>query len=330
MNKVDLLQKFIEDRYDRDDYPTLIYQSEKWRTEKPLKGLTILDTTPVFANTVAKYIPLLEAGATVSIGVSGIMPKDDAVVDFLRSNGIEVMHPDCGRDFDIVLDCAGAFSSVNARIGYVELTRSGVEVYKNCQKPVFLADSSKIKCIETSLGTGDGFFRAMAQLGYNDWSGKSLVIFGNGKVGSGIATYGRKNDAEVVVFDENSNREEVLNAISDAYAIVTATGVKDAVASFADAINSSNSLVANMGVEDEFGDNVPSCRVLEQKKPLNFILKEPTHMRYIETTMALHNSGAVELLHTTQKGLIEPDTKLEEELLEVVRSKGVILFNNNI
>lgn len=330
MNKLDLLQKFIEERYDRDDYPTLIYQSEKWRTEKPLKGLTILDATPIFANTVAKYIPLLEAGATVSVGVSGVMPKDDAVVNFLRSNGIEIMRPDCGRSFDIVLDCAGAFSSVNARIGYVELTRSGVEVYKNCQKPVFLADSSKIKCIETSLGTGDGFFRAMAQLGYNNWSGNRLVIFGNGKVGRGIATYGRKNGAEVVVFDEKSKREEVLNAISDAYAIVTATGVRNAVTSFADAINRSNALVANMGVEDEFGDGVPSCRVLEQKKPLNFILKEPTNMRYIETTMALHNSGAVELLHTKQKGLIEPDVKLEEELLEIVRRKGSILFNNDI
>ncbi|MEG1793971.1 MAG: hypothetical protein RSF94_03515 [Rikenellaceae bacterium] len=320
-----LLKKFIESRYELADYPTLIYQSEIWSKTQPLKGLRILDGTPVFANTLAKYIPLIDAGAEITIGISHIMPNDDDVVSFLRSCGFEVVQPDCGREFDLVLDCAGAFAGVIAKIGYVELTRSGVEVYKNCSKPVFLADSSKIKLIETSLGTGDGYFRAMAQLGYNVWDGRLLVIFGNGKVGQGIASYGRKMGAEVIVFDENSLEADVRKAIAKAYAIVTATGVKDAVSSYATDIMTSKAIIANMGVEDEFGDKMPCERVLENKKPLNFILQEPTHMRYIETTMALHNLGALELLNNTSHiGLIEPKRELEDELLNIVKRNGKI------
>lgn len=322
---ISLLREFIENRYEIGDYPTLIYQSRKWRNERPLEGLTVLDCTPVFANTVAKYIPLLEAGATITVGVSNVMPKDDEIVDFLTSCGVEVVRPDCGKTFDVVLDCAGAFAGISARIGYVELTRSGVGVYKDAQKPVFLADSSKIKRIETSLGTGDGYFRAMAQLGHNNWQGRKLVVFGDGKVGRGIAAYGKRYGAEVVVFDESSKENDVNEAIAKAYAIVTATGVKDAVAHYAEVIVKSDALIANMGVEDEFGEGVPCVRVLENKKLLNFILKEPTHMRYIETTMALHNSGAVELLnYTTQIGLIEPNKELEEELLTIVKCQGLI------
>ncbi|MEG0499897.1 MAG: hypothetical protein RR550_02095, partial [Rikenellaceae bacterium] len=105
MNTVNILRAFISNRYNSEDYPTLIYQSEKWRTEQPLKGLSILDVTPVFANTIAKYIPLLDAGAIVTVGVTEGRPMDDNIVNFLRSNGIEVVNPDCARDFDIVLDC---------------------------------------------------------------------------------------------------------------------------------------------------------------------------------------------------------------------------------
>lgn len=325
MTRINLLREFIEYRYSTTDYPTLIYQTEKWHTKKPLEGLSILDCTPVFANTVAKYIPLIEAGACLAVGISEVMPKDDAVVDFLRTNGIEVLCPNCGREFDIVLDCAGAFAGIKAKIGYVELTRSGVDVYKSAQKPVFLADSSTIKCIETSLGTGDGYFRAMSQLGYSDWQGKKLVIFGNGKVGRGIAAYAREKGAEVTVFDENSPKSDVEKSIATAFAIVTATGVKNAVSCYAEAIIASAALVANMGVEDEFGAEVPLSRVLENKKPINFILEEPTHMRYIETTMALHNEGAIELLNCTiQTGIITPTRELEEELLNVVKKYSSI------
>lgn len=318
------LKEFIEHRYIPSEYPTLSYTTQKWAIEKPLQGLSILDSTPVFANTLAKYIPLLEAGASLRVGVSQVMPHDEAVVSFLTSNGIEVVSNDCPYPFDLVLDCAAAFCQIEARVGYVELTRSGVDTYKSSNKTVFLADTSTIKLIETCLGTGDGYMRAMSQLGYKDWKGRRLVIFGNGKVGRGIASYGRKSGAEVLILDENSHPSEVVSAIESAYAIVTATGIRSAVHPFAWAIVNSHAVVANMGVEDEFGEEVPQSRVLENKMPINFILEEPTHLKYIETTMALHNYGAVELLKGTQKGVITPTKELEMELLNIVRSHGAI------
>ena len=80
-----------------------------------------------------------------------------------------------------------------------------------------------------------------------------------------------------------------------------------------------------MGVEDEYGAGVPAGRVLEAKRPLNFILKDPTRMKYIDATMALHNEGAVILASGKMpSGLIEPDDATEERLLSICRKNGTI------
>lgn len=36
-------------------------------------------------------------------------------------------------------------------------------------------------------------------------------------------------------------------------------------------------------------------RLLNEGRPLNFILSDPTQMRYIDPPLALHNQGALEL-----------------------------------
>lgn len=326
---INKLKQVIEQHYEQSDYPTLGYQCEKWGATRPLAGIRLLDATPLFRNTLSKYIPLIAAGAELVVGLSPVMPCDPQIVRLLGEIGLKTVTPnDTDEEFDIILDCAAAFAGFTARIGYVELTRSGVGAYADCTKPVYVADSSHIKRIETSLGTGEAYFRAMAQLGYTEWAGRRLVIFGNGKVGKGLSIYGRQSGAVVAVFDENSSRGEVEQAIAEAYAVVTATGVKDALASYAEQLNNSSALIANMGVEDEFSEQLATERVLAAKRPLNFILDEPTHLRYIETTMALHNHGAVELLSLRhQKGLIQPTDEVENELLDVVRNCGKINLN---
>lgn len=45
---------------------------------------------------------------------------------------------------------------------------------------------------------------------------------------------------------------------------------------------SSGVLLANMGVEDEWGPEIPKNRLLNEGRPLNFILPDPTQMRYID------------------------------------------------
>lgn len=342
LNSIDPL---ITATYREDEYPVSLHQAREWSLTCPLKGLTILDATPVFRNTLVKHRALLAAGAELIVGISDVMPRDEKIADLLRSQGIRVMHPDNRpATVDIILDCAASFSTWQPRIGFVELTRSGVEKFSHVDKPVFVADNGRIKRIETCLGTGESYYRAMKQLGYDDWKDRKLIVFGCGKVGTGIIMYAHKLGALVtVVTDPASVTEQirtfavdiidykdttqVARAVKDAYAVVTATGIAHALEGNcpAEALIHSPALLANMGVEDEYGPSIPAERVLMQKKTLNFILDEPTHLKYIDATMALHNEGALYLAtHPEARGLIEPQPELEEHLLEICRLNGCI------
>lgn len=343
----DILAARVAQTYASNEYPVLLHQYGAWKSTRPLAGLRILDATPVFENTLAKHAVLLAAGAELTVGINDVMPRNNEVVRYLRDTGVPVMEP---RDiesleaFDLVLDCAAAFAELKPSIGFVELTRSGVSKYagKNC--PVYVADSGRIKRIETCLGTGESYFRAMTQLGHGDWRGKSIVIFGSGKVGSGLITYAHRYGCRVTVVTRPSDISDrvrllcetvidatdgiaITEAVSTADLVVTATGVPGAATAScpADVFNRSKALLANMGVEDEYGAGVPAGRVLEAKRPLNFILKDPTLMKYIDATMALHNEGAVILASAKMpSGLIEPDNATEERLLSICRKNGTI------
>lgn len=343
-----LLEAFkarIQSAYADNEYPVGRFQAHLWSESQPLKGLRVLDATPIFQNTISKYISLLEAGADLSVGLSDVMPKDPEVVDWLQKQGVDVVTPnESFGEVDLILDCAGAFSHLDPNIGFVELTRSGVYQYENASKPVFVADGGRIKRIETCLGTGESYFRAMAQLGYNDWQGKSIVIFGSGKVGTGLITYAHKYACNITVVTRlqdlsdkvkplvdcviaADDSEAICRAVINADAVVTATGVAHALAQTcpAEVFMQSKALIANMGVEDEFGAALAADRVLEHKRPVNFILKDPTLMKYIDATMGLHNAGAVWLTeHPQASGLIDPPEELETLLLDVCRRDGTI------
>lgn len=346
-----MLSQVLADRaaasYKRCDYPVLSYQYAQWRSSRPLKGLRILDATPVFENTLAKHAALTAAGALLSVAIDDVMPRNDGTVAYLKSLGVPVLEPGDITDpkaFDLVLDCAAAFSSLTPTLGFVELTRSGVPKYagKNC--PVYVADAGRIKRIETCLGTGESYFRALTQLGYGNWTGKRIVIFGSGKVGTGLITYAHRYGCRVSVVTRPGDIPDrmralcerviaaddgaaIAQAVTQADAVVTATGIAGAatLACPADVFVHSHAVLANMGVEDEYGPGVPDERVLEAKRPVNFILKDPTLMKYIDATMALHNEGAVVLVTGQHPaGLIEPGPETEERLLDVARREGTI------
>ncbi len=343
--RTEYLESILAQRYDPDEYPVLLDQMAAWTVQKPFSGLRLLDATPVFINTLLKHLALIKAGATLYVGVSDTIAFDPKAKDLLQSAGIPLLHnKHAAMDMDIILDCAAAFSQWNSNLGYVELTRSGYEQYKALNKRVFLADNGKIKLIETLLGTGESYFRAMKQLGYEQWKERRLVIFGSGKVGRGIAIHALKLGALVTVvsdaaqsdtglpaveadFISYTDRQAVGRAVKNAYAVVMATG---RVASFQadcppEAWQQSDALFANMGVEDEFGPSVPDARVLMQKKTLNFILDDPTRLCYIDATMALHNRGAEYLLrHPEAKAMIEPPADMEQDLLTICRRKSGI------
>ena len=376
MDLQSILSSVLDEVYEKNEYPALAALEAEWSETRPFDGLRVLVATPIYRNTMTEYRALLAGGATLLVGFSGM--NDPEVVEFLKDWGIPVVTPaemleaeNRGEFVDLVLDCAGPFAGLHPKVGFVELTRSGVQYYKNAKKPVYVADSGIVKRIETSLGTGDGYFRALEKLGYGEnvpsagFEGKKLVVFGSGKVGSGIALQGvRRGCAVSVVTDlkraqsESAQSEMCANSmpagdfsavleqngvnvvdcrdypavsalIENADFVVTATGVKDALAAseLQKSLLSTRAVLANMGVEDEYGAAIPAEKVLNAKGPLNFILEEPTHLKYIDTSLALHAALAELLVQETAtlgNGLRFPPQELEQRLLSIAIQEGII------
>lgn len=327
--------------YAPQEYPALLAQYSEWSVTRPLAGMRLLDATPVYRNTCLKYAALLAAGASLDVARPSLMPCDRAVLGRLPDYGIRVVDPALLSDaYDVVLDCGGLLSGVPSRRGYVELTKSGEAAYRNALLPVFVVDRGLIKTIETSLGTGESFFRALDRQGYAAAPGAVLAVIGCGKVGRGIVLYALERALSVSVIDVErpclpehvgfvpaTDREAVNDLLGQAWCAVTATGVRDAMAGIADAARLAPNpvLLANMGVEDEWGPDFPSARILNAKRPLNFILDDPTRLCFIDPAMALHNACAAALLSAPPPpGPHAPPRDLEERILALVQQAGAI------
>jgi len=399
MDLLSIFSSVLDEVYEKREYPALDALQSEWAETRPFEGLRVLVATPIYRNTMTQYRALVAGGATILVGFSGM--NDGEIVEFLKDWGVPVVTPAemleaeaRGEFVDLVLDCAGPFAALHPKIGFVELTRSGVQYYKDAKKPVFVADSGIVKRIETSLGTGDGYFRALEKLGFGDFGektpgvgfeGRRLLVFGSGKVGSGIALQGvRRGCCVTVVTDlsrgqsENgSNRHSdaansmpagdfsavllqngvdvvdchdyaaVASLIEKADFVVTATGVAGALNApeLQKSLLSTSAVLANMGVEDEYGGAIPAERVLNAKGPLNFILEEPTHLKYIDTSLALHAALAELLVQEAKSqsgelpaapetgdvatsagtvGLRFPPQELEQRLLSIAIQNGDI------
>ena len=382
-----LVNPIVDSVYTSDEYPALALYEYEWAQTQPFDGLRVLAATPVFRNSLLQYRALIAGGADLVVGIGGsengaTMPCDNGVVRLLRESGIQVIGVQDaleaeaeGFGFDLILDCAGQFSACHPRFGFVELTRSGVQFYENCEHPVYVADSGIVKRIETCLGTGEGYVRALAQLGYDfraggavldgaSSAGKKFVVFGSGKVGQGIVLQLLRCGASVQVVTDCSrgsspfldandvpvtdcnDPDAVATLVRDADFVVTATGVKGALdrPQIVEALLASNAVLANMGVEDEYGPSIPATRVLAEKKPLNFILEEPTHLKYIDASLALHAALGEQLVreaagisdHETagsfvanknagpNVGPIDPPSELEQRILSMTMQDGLI------
>ena len=387
-----IFDEIVNDAYEEREYPALLALAHEWSGTRPFRALRLLVATPVFRNTLLEYRALIAGGADLVVGVAGLdsgeegagadasnagaeMPCDLGIVEVLRGNGIPVIGVQealkmeaAGCGFDLILDCAGQFSACHPRFGFVELTRSGVQFYENSEHPVYVADSGIVKRIETCLGTGEGYVRALAQLGHDfcsdsgaDGAGKKFVVFGSGKVGQGIVLQLLRSGASVHVVTDCSlgsnpfldangvpvtdcnDLDAVASLVRSADFVVTATGVKGALdrPQVVEALLGSHAVLANMGVEDEYGLGIPASRVLAEKKPLNFILEEPTHLKYIDASLALHAALGELLVNEAREcvaggqdargpmpaknaGPMDPPSELEQRILSVTMQDGLI------
>lgn len=332
------LQRFYKD----EEWPTLLAQAREWAESEPLGGLKVLDGTPLFRNTLGKYAALLAAGARLYVPTNTPLPRDPAILELLPEFGIRTALK-ADNPFDIVLDCAGQFCRLHPTLGFAELTRSGVERYEHTlHHPIFVADDSCIKRIETTLGTGESLFRALTRLGYGDFAGRRITVVGYGKVGRGVVHYARKFGMRTIVADVEDKAAELPNdttfvnvqdieafneAVRSSWCLVTCTGRVSALKHRLrpETVLESPVLLANLGVEDEFGPAIPPSRVLNHKHAVNFMLEEPTGMRFIETTMALHNACALELLtQDLPHKCMPPGEDVQRRLLNITLRDGLI------
>lgn len=312
------------------DFPALAAQAKRWRGERSLEGIRVLCGTPLFLNTLAQYAALLEGGAELTVVYSDELGYDPAIPDFLAGIGIELRHgaeeAASAGPFDAVLDCSALNRDISSRFGYCELTRSGVHVYESDppDKPVFAADAGRIKSIETVLGTGDGCLRGLRHIGV-DPAGKTVLLFGHGRVGRGIEYALKQAGATVRIVDPAQGRVFTPALLDGAALVIAATGIRHALAQYARLLLDSGVLLVNMGADDEFGPDIPPERAVNRKRPVNFMLPEPTSTRYIDPTLALHNAGILELMHSSgASGIITPPAQLEDSILADVRAAGVI------
>ena len=110
-DRADSLRSILDRTYDAPDHPALIEQTQMWRTAKPFAGMRLLDASPVFDNTLAKYVPLLAGGADLTVCLSPLLPHDRETVSLLDQAGIPVVTGDSSTEYDVVLDCAGALAA---------------------------------------------------------------------------------------------------------------------------------------------------------------------------------------------------------------------------
>ena len=336
MNKI---AEYISRYYPESEYPVLAAQLNAWRKSQPLAGAKILDATPIFRNTLVKYSVLLASGANLTVSAGKDIPCDPEIVKLLPEFGIRFADEAVLQEtFDVVADCAGRHCHIASRAGYAELTRSGLEYYRDSTQPVFSVDSGILKRFETTIGTGESFVRAMKYLGYTDFNGRTVTVFGGGKVGRGVAFYAALSGAETFIIDRNeiavpphvtlirsSEKSRIAELLSRTWCAVSVTGLPGVLAEYVPALLDSGCLIANMGVEDEFGSTLPAEKVLNRKQPLNFLLEEPTRLRCIDPSMALSNAALALLLSgELAPGINLPPPEMELTMIEELRRAGTM------
>ncbi|WP_223669602.1 NAD(P)-dependent oxidoreductase [Kangiella shandongensis] len=324
--------------YDPVAAPFMHQMLAQYDKTKPLQGITIVHNVPLTLTTLLKIACLDAAGADVTVTNPSFMHKAPKTIEVLQQEGLRYQPlADIGGSFDLLLDCgAELIEQCHASQGIVELTRTGAmryEAYQDAHVPIVSVDNTRLKSLETCLGTGEGVYRAIMKLAKKQLHNKKLLIFGFGKVGTGIAYYFSKITQDITVVDMLPERlqriekrgyqavsaelpQQVEAAIKQADIIVTATGIKDLISNSYAPAWFKGKILANAGAEDEFGFNFKESEVLAAKKPVNFALKEPTLMRFLDPIFYAHNLAIEDVLNDTTAGFRPLNQETDKSIVE--------------
>ena len=324
--------------FDYQNMPFMHMLLQNMKHKQPYKGLKILHNTHLTWSTVTKIECLLASGAEVTATVTDTLFCDPEIIDFLKEANVKfVAQEDLVDDFDIALDCcADLYPQINPRIGVIEQTKTGANLYAQIEDPDFAIvsiDDTETKKLETFYGTGDGFIRGLQKHYKQSISDLSFCVFGFGKVGHGIARAINEHTDQVSVIDKDwglfesdeelnfspidfSEHSKVKVAIKQSDVIVMATGVKDLISNEFDKELFDGKILINMGSEDEFGDKFSSKDVLGGKGPINFTLNEPTLAKYLDPIFYLHNHAIdILLANKGKKGMLPVPELVDNNIL---------------
>lgn len=308
-----------------------------YKSAQPYKGFSIVHNVPLTQTTLLKIACLKAAGADLVVTNPSFMNEDQDAIQVLENEKISyVPLEQIKGEFDFLLDCgAELVDTCYANKGIVELTRTGAMRYqqhKEFHVPIVSVDDTRLKCLETCLGTGEGVYRAITQIANVELTDKNILLFGFGKVGIGIAYYFSKITSSIIVAEADSarlklieqrnyqsidakNSQEVEQAAEKSDLIITATGLKDIISNNYHPQAFKGKLLANAGAEDEFGFAFEACEVLADKKPVNFILKEPTLIEFLDPIFYAHNLAIDDALNNTQTGFRALDKTTDEAIV---------------
>lgn len=296
--------------------------STLWAQTKPLAGVKILHNIPVTYETLVKIESLLAAGANLTVTQVKFIPHApaDDILSLLDTIGVRYVahHDQVQGEFDIALDCCAEITDmphVTITKGSVELTQSGGERFKTMKTayPVINVDDSHLKKLEGMYGTGESFVRAYKERTGQDIANRHFMVFGFGKVGKGIVKYLAKETPYITVVEQSqekvdaakmlgvealhtSNIDAIRDRAKEASCLVTATGVLHILSNLLSVKDCPQAIIANMGVDDEIGPAFRDDQILCKGMAINFSLKHPTLMHFIDPIFYAHNVAAQLLL----------------------------------
>lgn len=320
---MDLKDNFIErirNEYQSAEMHFMSKQLKRAIETKPYAGFSILHHIPFTRETVVKLGVLYAGGAEVTVTSPSFMDVDQSLIEqFLSVGGRwKQLHEIENEVFDFHLDCAAELiSRVAPKIGTVEITGTGTNKYSKIEPdyPIISVDKSKIKSLETILGTGEAFVRAFKELTKEIITDKYFMVFGYGKVGKGIVQYLSNETHNIIVIDKQDakvleaqfagfeayhadDKFNIEKLAPNMFAIVTATGYKNVISEGYDCEKFRKKYLANMGGEDEFGYQFKANEIMCKKKPINFFIERPTLMRYLDPVFYAHNQSIDVLLYS--------------------------------
>lgn len=309
-------------QYPPAEAPFMHQQLADWIASRPLAGLRVLHHVPVVPNTLLKIACLIAAGADVTVTnpTSFCQAHPKALACLNKAEVAYVDNPATlrGEQFDLYFDCGAQLYQFLGKpnLGAIELTGSGDQFYRQqpLDFPVISIDRSMTKQLETVFGCAESSHMALTQLTQIKPEQTSWIIFGFGKIGRGLAYFCAQNKVPVTIVDvceqqrmqaqklginaiNPHNIDDVEYALKEANVVITATGQKAIMTPYPRQWFH-HKILANLGIYDEFGPHFSEQDVLNNKMPINFILNDPTPMKYIDPEFYIHNLAALSLLPT--------------------------------